>query len=526
MYIKNLLKSGTYFIPVPVGIPITLQYSVAGRLQRVFIGHDLESAEDCSANVMPLFVATPIVPTDIPIKNNTTWVRGVLHSDKVYSVNGELPYCICDLALRDYIDNPTDFKFYAACMDSVGTTFRNPTSNMQWLHSAKFETLRGWVAPSDLNNEKFNLMLTSGKYPFRLNYISEYIIYEGDSYKYNMIGATQYVVDHTHSFLNQMGWMKTELFTKTDGKISTFAVVDYSTIIKYRISTSSVVVMAEGVIQDSISRDNTMPDKVITCPVCGKKYTANVHGITCCDDPHCMSLQYNNLCHMLTTFGLPTLSWDEYQDLIRTHILMAITDVFDLPQYADVEIDAKLSTILSAIVPLTEVPRVKLFDILCGKCNNDLKTLMYYMQNPQRISTDLGLNFNTLPRFIEWLNDPANLLLFDTIIDLPQIRISLKSKKFDGLPILRDKVIYLNGDFKHGMYRDVVALLESFSATIVTEFDDKVNCVIIGDLHQNIDGRVLKAARKKHIPIFEEAQFFEMFKLDEDIRNNIGEDNI
>ena len=112
MYIKNLLKSGTYFIPVPVGIPMTVQYAVSGKLQRVYIGHDLESAVDCSSSVMPLFVATPIVPTDISIKNGTTWVRGVLYTEKVFPLNGELPECIYDLALQNYIDNPAEFKFY------------------------------------------------------------------------------------------------------------------------------------------------------------------------------------------------------------------------------------------------------------------------------------------------------------------------------------------------------------------------------------------------------------------------------
>jgi NAD-dependent DNA ligase len=129
-----------------------------------------------------------------------------------------------------------------------------------------------------------------------------------------------------------------------------------------------------------------------------------------------------------------------------------------------------------------------------------------------------------LPRFIEWLSDPHNILLFDTIIGLSQITITLKSKKFDGLPILRDKAIYLTGDFKRGMYRDIVSLLESFSATVVTDFTDKVNCVVIGDMHQNIDGRVVRKARENKIPVFEESQLFKMYSLDEDIKNNLGDE--
>lgn len=526
MYVKNLLNAGTYFIPVPVGLPITLQYGATGRLQRVLYGHILETAIDISKEMLSTFLTTDIVPSEIPMKSGTAWVRGILHTDTVYNVDGVLPNDIREVILLDYADHPDKFKFYAATMDSVGAAFRNPMSNMQWLHSAKFNTLRGWVVPQDLNKNTYETLLRTAKYPFRHNYTCEYIIYEGEHYEYKMLNTEQYVVTDIKTFINPNGWVKANIYCSTaDKNKSEIYCADYSEITHYRVTKSSIVVLHDGHLVDCISKDNVMPDRTITCPVCGKRYVSAISGITQCDDPHCMSTQYNNVVQMLTVLNLPIISWDEYKDLVYDKKLTCVADVFDLPQYADVNLAVKLSTIFSAIVPLTMVPDVKIFDVLCNKCNNELKTVRYYMDNPNRIISDIGISSPVLPRFIEWLSDSHNLLMFDTIVGLPQITITLKSKKFDGLPILRDKIIYLTGDFKHGMHRDIVALLESFSATIVTEFNDKVNCVVVGDLHQNIDGRVIKQARNKQVPIFEESQLFKLYSLDEDIKNNLGEDN-
>ena len=522
MFVKNLLKSGSFFIPVPVGMPLTLQYGVSGKLQRVYLGHDLGTASDCSKDFLSMFVATPIVPTDIPIKNTTTYVRGVLYTDTVYPMNGKLPECLYEIMTEDYTENPQQFKFFAATVEN--TAVKNPTSNMQWLHVAKFNALRGWIVPQDFNREKFDNLLKINHYPFRLGYISEYIVYEGNSYTYTMLDIDQYVVDKSEMYLNQSGWLRSKLYTKDADKSVSFADVEYSAIVRHAVGKDSIVVMYGNSIECCITRGDDVPSRIIKCPVCGKQYGVKPFGITQCDDPHCMSTQFNNVNHMLHVFNLPPIEWDIYKERVHAGKLLTPTDVFDLPEYMDATIDVKLSTIFAAIVPLTVVPDVKLFDVFCNKCNNDLKTVRYYMDNPDRIRSDIGIASAVTPRFVDWLTDPANLLMFDTVVDLPQIRISLKSKKFNGLPILRNQHIYLTGDFKHGMYRDVVSLLESFSATIYTEFTDKVNCVIIGGLHQNINGRVINEARKNNIPVFEEMTFFGMYKLDEDIKQNLGEE--
>ena len=524
MYVKNLLKSGTYLIPVPMGIPLTLQYSVIGKLQKVGIGHDLEHLTDISQKILSLFISTPIVPTDIPIKNGTTWVRGVLQTDTIYSINGDLPNCLYDLMIQDYIDNPQNFKFYAINIEGTSTSFKNPTSNLQWLHAAKFLALRGWSVPADVDAAKFHHMLTTGKYGFNQSYMSEYVIFSGSGYEYHMLNLKQYVISSIKTHLNPSGWIIADIFTKDESNHEVNVIsTNYSNVVRNRLDKKAIVVCGYDNIAGLLNEKNT-PNRLMVCPICGKQYGVNITGITQCDDPHCMSTKYNDVVHMLSVFNQPIISWEVYLKLITEHKLLSIANIFELPEYAEAKISVKLSTILSAIVPLTVVPDAKLFDLFCGKCNNELKTIRYYMENPRRIMTDLDIKHPVTIRFIEWLEDPANLLLFDTFVDLPQISISLKSKRFEGLPLLRDKVFYLNGDFKHGSYRDMVALLESFSATISPEYNNKtVNCVLIGDLHQNIRGSVLRDAAYNHIPIIEEHKLFESYQLDSDIKENLGE---
>ena len=91
MYVKNLLNAGTYFIPVPVGLPLTVQYGASGRLQKVYYGHVLEKAVDLSKELLSNFISTDIVPTEIPMKNGTTWIRGILYTETVYPIDGVLP---------------------------------------------------------------------------------------------------------------------------------------------------------------------------------------------------------------------------------------------------------------------------------------------------------------------------------------------------------------------------------------------------------------------------------------------------
>ena len=75
----------------------------------------------------------------------------------------------------------------------------------------------------------------------------------------------------------------------------------------------------------------------------------------------------------------------------------------------------------------------------------------------------------------------------------------------------------ITGTFKHGTTEDIIAILQSYSATVVTQMDKKVQCVVVGDIKENIDGLAIHAARELDIPMFDETAFFDRYTIDEDL---------
>ena len=88
---------------------------------------------------------------------------------------------------------------------------------------------------------------------------------------------------------------------------------------------------------------------------------------------------------------------------------------------------------------------------------------------------------------------------------------------FDGAPIFRNKTIYITGTFKHGNTADIKAILESYSATVVTDFDNYIQCVLVGDIKDGINGTAILAARELNLPMFTESEFFAKYEIDEDL---------
>ena len=88
---------------------------------------------------------------------------------------------------------------------------------------------------------------------------------------------------------------------------------------------------------------------------------------------------------------------------------------------------------------------------------------------------------------------------------------------FDGAPIFRNKTIFITGTFKHGSLADIKSILESYSATVVTDFDSYIQCVLVGDIKEDIEGQAIIAARELHLPIFSESEFFARYEIDEDL---------
>ena len=126
-------------------------------------------------------------------------------------------------------------------------------------------------------------------------------------------------------------------------------------------------------------------------------------------------------------------------------------------------------------------------------------------------------------RFARWLNVPQNLSELDTIVTSSQIIIKDTGKlaAFDAPLLFLHKTIFITGTFKHGSLVDIATILQSYGAVVVTEYDDFIDYVLIGDIKDNIKGEAILGARSLGIPVVEESAFFAHYGIDADLQNNL-----
>ena len=161
MFARNLLQAGEFVSCVPVGIPVTLQYSEKGLIQKIFQNHERDNWDDATSDLLDVSLRSRKIPNKITVKNGTTWVRGVFYTDELIRNRGTLPECVVPALVEKYKANPDAFKFLAGDVVSLATTFRGAVPIRQWLATAGFETLPGYVVPSDVDESKFEDLLRS-----------------------------------------------------------------------------------------------------------------------------------------------------------------------------------------------------------------------------------------------------------------------------------------------------------------------------------------------------------------------------
>ena len=79
----------------------------------------------------------------------------------------------------------------------------------------------------------------------------------------------------------------------------------------------------------------------------------------------------------------------------------------------------------------------------------------------------------------------------------------------------------ITGTFNHGSKEEVKSILESYSATVVFNMNDNVQCVIIGDMLEDTNGVAVKHAKDNRIPIMTESKFFDQYDIDKDMAENL-----
>jgi len=517
---KTFCKSGSLIYIVPTGLLVTLRYDAHGQLNGIFKGfsaHNTDLGEEIPEEFRLAVLQNGLVPGSIKITGTSTEIWGVFYSDEFKTSIGKVPECEYDRIINDIISGNIKYKFYIGNIDSGAAAISNPTALNSHGRMNGFDILPSWLIPSDATDKSLKDYISSNiHYPFKYPLISGYIVYEGalKPYFYPLDLQTVTVTDTT-KYVNHSGFIKYRV-KYGDNEI----VMNYPDAAFYNIKKDSQLVLdGETVIWSNTKSSNhsdRLPKRIV-CKSCGKILDVPDTGIMTCSDPYCTSLLYPRIERFCAVLGLDTISKSQFDKYIDNSDLQILPDVLLLPDYKDIKIKKNLWEVIYACIPM-EVGMDKQWLIkFCNRCNNNYKTVKFYFDNPIQIYTELDMNVSR--RFANWLSMPRNIIELDTVVNSDQIELAVKDKimSFDGAPIFRNKTIYITGTFKHGSLSEIQAILESYSAIVVTEFDGYIQCVLVGDIKDGIEGQAILAARELNIPIFNESEFFAKYDIDSDL---------
>ena len=64
---------------------------------------------------------------------------------------------------------------------------------------------------------------------------------------------------------------------------------------------------------------------------------------------------------------------------------------------------------------------------------------------------------------------------------------------------------------------DIAGILEGYSAEVIQKFDQSADCVVVGDIPENVNGHAISQAKLLQIPVMQETSFFAMYGIDNDL---------
>lgn len=515
MFNKNTLKSGEFVSLVPLGIHLTIQYNSSGNIEKIFTGYYSER-EDVTAKLLSTVIANKTFPVKIHLTNCTSWVRGVLYTNELVKTPGILPNCVQDSLIKMYLKTPSQFNFFAGTIDNTSTTYNGATAIRQCLAMAKFRLLPGWIVPNKIDNSLFTSWIDSPTYQFN-PIVTDYLVFSNDGAQYISTRLHQYEVSNYTKYVDENGYVKANLF-RTDN--ATPISIDYSDLVKYNIHKGTHIIAnnLNEIVYSKCSKDNMkMHSKQLKCSYCGNTFDVPEVGSVKCTDIHCSSHMLSLVKQFIGVMRLPDVKAAEIHSWLRYKTVTCIPDVLLLDKFKGITINTSYTQLLRALIPTTYIASDEVFSLLSMACVVN-KSFMYYVENPNLISKDLGIVHKDLSKLISWLSDNYNASDIITILDSEQIVIDYSDKRFEGAPIFRGKTIYITGDFIRGSLSEISSILQSYSATVTTQFSDFVNCVLVGGMQNNVNGRAINSARTMRIPVMDENTFFNTYDIDSDLR--------
>lgn len=518
---KTFCKAGSLVYIVPTGLLVTLRYDAHGALNRIskgFTPFGDDSGEEISEEFKKTVVSHGIIPGSIKITGGNTVIWGVFYSDTFKTAVGNVPECEYDNIISDIISGNIKYKFYIGNMSSGAVAITNPTSLNSQGRMNGFELLPSWLVPSDASDKSLKDYITSNiHYPFKYPLISGYVVYEGtDEPYFYSLGLSTITVKDTAKYVKHSGYIKYRVHYGDCDYIT----MNYPDAAFYNVKAGSQLILDGDTVIWSSTKSSNHSDRLpkrLVCKSCGKIIDVPDTGVMTCTNPYCTSLLYPRIERFCKVLDLEVLSKEQFDKYVSDSDLQFFPDVLLLPEYKDLKIKKNLWELIFACIPMDVGVDKQWLIKFCNRCNNNYQTVKYYFDGPIKIYTELDMNVSR--RFATWLSEPRNVLEMHTIINSEQVELAIQDKimSFDGAPIFRNKTIFITGTFRHGTHPEIQAILESYSAVVVNDFDNFVQCVLVGDIKDGIEGQAILTARELNIPIFNESEFFAKYEIDEDL---------
>ena len=519
MITRNRLNPGDYVVPIPLGIPLVLEYNSRGLINRMNLWADDDNEFETASIKLDSSVVNTLkhssnIPNHISLKGGTTYVYGVITIPNPIKLSGKIP---SDILASMYIDagSMKELNFMAFSMKSYAAKFAGASPIRKWLSINHFKLLPGFILP--VYKAPYTDLSQIDELTLKDNDVDVYMAYvKFDSTSENIISAElrQSIVSAKPDvYVNENGVFRANVRTETD-----LIDISYQDMCKFGISEGTCLILrGESTVIHSSSPSIKSPD--IVCPICGK--VVPVNRLTRCSDAHCLSRLYNDLNHMLTTLKLPMIEYAKYIELIKSHQIIVLSDILDTSEYSGIEVSASLDTLLSAVICPKYVPDRRAIYQLVSQCHNSVESIMYYANHPNDIHRDLNMGNVNYNQLVMWLEEPENVSELHAMLYNTHIKIVETDKYFRTDPIFRNTTICITGDFESGSHSDIKGILSSYSARVVENVDSDMKYVVVGDSRCNVDSRIISAARSANIPVVEEHEFFKLFGIDKDIQNNL-----
>lgn len=511
MLARNLLQPGESVCPIPLGIPVKVNYGPKGTIEAVLTSSDNSDNYENRLDLYSILVKYSNIPTRVPTLGGTVCVHGVVYVVNSYKACGNLRNDFESIIISE-AQNLGRCKFYAGYVESTSITFTGSMQRHTWLKSQRFDTLPLTIVPYD-NVDKWLHQFISAS-PFNLNTLIGFYGEYKSKFSIHELGLYQDKVESINTYLDKNGYVMAKIgFTELDPiytslysiKQKNLAVGDYVVVDLNLHKINAVIIRSDN------------PKKldeytVYKCPVCSKRYSVDEE-FKVCPNPQCPSTMYCDVVQFFETLNLPVISYDDFSKYVNDKKLNKFGDILLLPEYSECQIFVSLYDFLDAIIPNDKVRNRDSIWELYTKCNGSWDSIVYYLNHPNDIISDLRIEFTDL---IHWLKAPGNVDRIFDIFNYSNVSITPEVKKFEGSPIFRNKSIYLTGQFRRGNYAEISGILSSYSASLVTNWED-ADCCLVGDIPSDVNGYAVRGCKSKGIPVFFESEFFNLYELDSEM---------